>query len=92
MKHKKQKELVHVTETGRTFKQKNANPVCRRSITNRFGDTIALMGRHGFEWNVTIQRHESNVIKSVKYNNRKEAIAYYRQMCNEYSVRQRRIY
>lgn len=92
MKRKKQKELVHVTESGRIFKQKNANPVCRRSFVNRFGDIITLMGRHGFEWNVTIQRHESNMIKSVKYNSRKEAIAYYRQMCNEHTVRQRKVY
>ena len=54
-------------------------------LTNKFGDVIALFGRHGFEWSVGITRASNKCLMTVTSfpEGRAKALAYYKQMCKE---------
>lgn len=70
------KELVHVSKSGRVYKQRNALPTCRRSFKSFTGKIISLNGRKGFEWSVNETTCYS-VVKSTVFQSRAEALKYY---------------
>lgn len=75
---------ARITASGRIFRQENANPICRKSFTNIYGDKIGVMGRHGFEWTVVIQRSYGPCKSVVFREGRTPALAYYKKMCEEF--------
>lgn len=83
---------AHISPSGRIYKQENANPTCRKSFTNMWGDKIAVMGRHGFEWTVVIERTYGPVKSVVFEQGRAQALAYYHKMCKEFNDPRRRRY
>lgn len=73
------------TKTGRTLHRDNCNPTARKSHTNKFGDVIILLGRHGFEWSVGIKRHLNPCSVAItSFENRAKALTYYNKMCKQY--------
>ena len=73
------------TQSGRIMHYKNCEQRARQSFTNKFGDVIALFGRHGFEWSVGIVRASNKCLMKVTSfpEGRAKAVAYYKQMCKE---------
>ncbi len=73
------------TQSGRTMHRQNCEQRVRQSFTNKFGDVIALFGRHGFEWSVGITRASNKCLMKVTSfpEGRAKALAYYKQMCKE---------
>ena len=73
------------TQSGRIMHYKNCEQRARQSFTNKFGDVIALFGRHGFEWSVGVIRASNKCLMKVTSfpEGRAKALAYYKQMCKE---------
>ena len=73
------------TQRRRIVHRQNCEQRARQSFTNKFGDVIALFGRHGFEWSVGITRASNKCLMKVTSfpEGRAKALAYYKQMCKE---------
>lgn len=64
--------------------RENCQPRARKSHTNSFGDVISLLGRHGFEWSVVIEKNNGDpIIKTTTFPNRTLALKHYNNMCKE---------
>ena len=73
------------TQSGRIMHRQNCEQRARQSFTNKFGDVIVLLGRHGFEWSVGITRASNKCLMAITSfpEGRAKALAYYKQMCKE---------
>lgn len=65
--------------SGRVFKRENANPVLRKCFKSQLGYKIALFGRHGFDYIVTIQNNQ-NQGRSMIFDQRQQAENHYYQL------------
>lgn len=54
------------------FNRKNCDSSVRATITDRYGQTIMLVGKHAFEWSIVIQF--GRITKITTYPNRKIAL------------------
>lgn len=65
-----------------TLHRENCQQRARKSHTNFFGDVISLLGRHGFEWSVVVQKNDNkDMIQTMTFPNRASALKHYNNMC-----------
>lgn len=65
-----------------TLHRENCQEKVRKSHTTKNGSVISLLGKHGFEWSVTVEKNDGDrIVKITTYPDRVTAVKHYNQMC-----------
>lgn len=51
----KEEESKSITRKKKKYNRRNCDSLVRATITDRYGRTITLMGKHAFEWSILIE-------------------------------------
>ena len=75
--------MNHNTEKqrGGTLHRDKCQSKVRRTHTQKNGDVISLLGKHGFEWSVAIKAEGSCFLVITTFPDRQQATKEYKKLC-----------